>query len=157
MSDYQNTNGLGNASTFYDKMPFNPLHYKKKRGGKHEVGVDLEKIIPDADEIRLLGNRHKNCQYYQIGVELCHTKMLKEGSDNFLACKVPIDGMWRCYTEEKYGHSIRDAPEYTKQHEEKFYDCMFREASGLDMCMNHFSDMVRQIHRSGESTLNTNF
>jgi hypothetical protein len=43
--------------------------------------------------------------------------MLLQNADNFLACKAPIDAMWRCYTEEKYGNSIRDAPEYTKQQE----------------------------------------
>ena len=88
---------------------------------------------------------------------MCHTQQLKEGSDNFLACKEPIDAMWRCYTEEKYGQSIRDAPEYTKKYEREFYDCLFRHASGLDVCMNNFSNMVRAIHRSGESELNTNF
>ena len=77
--------------------------------------------------------------------------MLKDNADNFLACKEPIDGMWRCYTEGKYGDSIRDAPKYTKKYEKMFYDCMFREATGLDLCMNHFSDMIRAIHRSGES------
>ena len=138
-------------------MVYDPLHYRRKRGSKHEVGVEVDKITPEADEIRLLGNRHRNCKYYQIGVELCHTAMLKQGSDNFLACKTPIDGMWRCYTEEKYGQSIRDAPDYTKKYEQNFYDCMFREASGLDMCMHNFSNMIRAIHRSGESTLNTNF
>ena len=53
--------------------------------------------------------------------------MLKDGADNFLACKEPIDGMWRCYTEGKYGQSIRDAPAFTKQHETKFYNCLFRD------------------------------
>ena len=83
--------------------------------------------------------------------------MLKNGADNFLACKAPIDAMWRCYTEEKYGQSIRDAPDYTKAYEKKFYDCMFRDATGTDVCMNHFTDMVRSIHRSGESELVTHF
>lgn len=79
--------------------------------------------------------------------------MIKQGSDNFLACKEPIDGMWRCYTEGKYGQSIRDAPDYTKQYEKKFYDCLFREATGLDVCMGHFSDMVRSIYRSPDNEL----
>ena len=125
--------------------------------GAHEVGLEVEAIVPKADEIRLLGNRHKQCTYYSIGVDVCHTSMLKEGATNFLACKQPIDAMWRCYTEEKYGQSIRDAPDYTKKYEKRFYNCLFREASGMDVCMNHFSDMVRSIHRSGESELNTNF
>ena len=104
-----------------------------------------------------MGNRHRQCKYYSIGVDVCHTSMLMQNADNFLACKEPIDMMWRCYTEEKYGPSIRDAPEYTKPHEKAFYDCLFREASGLDLCMKHFSGMIREIHRSGESTLNTDF
>ena len=83
--------------------------------------------------------------------------MVKDKSDNFLACKEPIDGMWRCYTEEKYGLSIRDAPDYAKKYESKFYNCMFREGSGTDLCMNHFTDMVRSIYRSGESTLNDKY
>ena len=79
--------------------------------------------------------------------------MMKQNSDNFLACKRPIDLMWSCYTEGKYGNSIRDAPDYTKEHEKKFYDCLFKEGAGTDVCMNHFSDMVRSIYRSGESEL----
>ena len=65
--------------------------------------------------------------------------------------------MWRCYTEEKYGQSIRDAPDYTKKYENAFYECMFREGAGTDLCMNHFSNMVRSIYRSGESTLNDKY
>ena len=47
-------------------------------------------------------------------MDVCHTQMLKDNSDNFLACKEPIDSMWRCYTEGKYGDSIRNAPVYAK-------------------------------------------
>ena len=68
--------------------------------------------------------------------------MLQQGADNFLACKKPIDAMWRCYTQGKYGDSIRDAPAYAKPYEAKFYDCMFRDATGLDVCMGNFSNMV---------------
>ena len=45
-------------------MVYDPMMYKKKRGAKHEVGVEIEGIIPDAAEIRLLGNRHRQCKYY---------------------------------------------------------------------------------------------
>lgn len=52
--------GLGDVpKTFYDKFVYEPLNYRKKRGAKHEVGVEIEAIIPSADEIRLLGNRHR--------------------------------------------------------------------------------------------------
>ena len=149
--------GTSDRPTFFDKMVHDPINWKKKKGSKHEFGIEVERITPGADEIRLLGNRHRDCKYYQIGVDVCQMQMLKAGADNFLACKKPIDAMWRCYTEEKYGQSIRDAPAYTKPYENKFYDCLFRDASGLDICMSHFGNMVRAIHRSGESELNTNF
>ena len=91
------------------------------------------------------------------GVDVCHTSMLKQQSDNFLACKEPIDGMWRCYTEEKYGNSIRDAPDYTKKYEARFYNCLFRNGSGMDLCQPQFTNMIRAIYRSGESTLNDKY
>ena len=64
MSEYPNLTGFANKTTFYDKLVYNPLHYKKKRGAKHEVGVEVEAITPDAAEIRLLGNRNRDCKYY---------------------------------------------------------------------------------------------
>lgn len=45
--------------TFYDKFVYDSLNYRKKRGAKHEVGIEIEGIIPSAEEIRLLGNRHR--------------------------------------------------------------------------------------------------
>ncbi len=45
--------------TFYDKFNYDPLDYRKKRGAKHEVGIEIEGIVPSAEEIRLLGNRHR--------------------------------------------------------------------------------------------------
>lgn len=45
-------------------MVYDTLNYKKKQGAKHEVGVEIEGIIPEAAEIRLLGNRHRQCKYY---------------------------------------------------------------------------------------------
>ena len=47
------------AKTFYDKMVYDTMMFKKKRGAKHELGVEIEGIIPEAAEIRLLGNRHR--------------------------------------------------------------------------------------------------
>ena len=47
--------------------PYNDIEFKKKKGGKHRVGLDLEGIVPKEGEIRLLGNRNKQCAYYAIG------------------------------------------------------------------------------------------
>ena len=40
-------------------MVYDPMMFKKKRGARHELGVEIEGIIPEAAEIRLLGNRHR--------------------------------------------------------------------------------------------------
>ena len=53
-----------NTSSFYDKLNFNALHFRKKKGSSHEFGVELEPIVPTAGEVRLLGNRHRQCAYY---------------------------------------------------------------------------------------------
>ena len=58
--------------TFYDNMTQDPLIWRRKRGSKHEFGADIERVTPNAEEIRLLGNRHRDCKYYQIGVDICH-------------------------------------------------------------------------------------
>ena len=57
------------APDFYDRVEnfANPLHFKKKKGGKHLLGAELEPIVPSEGEIRLLGNRLRQCQYYQVG------------------------------------------------------------------------------------------
>ena len=47
------------APFWYDKPYYNNLHFKKKKGSKHEFGIELDSIVPSEGEIRLLGNRHK--------------------------------------------------------------------------------------------------
>ena len=51
------------------------MRYKKKKG---EFGYTPEVLIPSEGEIRLLGNRHRQCRYYSIGVDICQTQMLRE-------------------------------------------------------------------------------
>jgi hypothetical protein len=52
---------------YFDKFNRNPLHWKKKKGSKHEFGIEYEAVIPKDGEVRLLGNRHRQCEYYRIG------------------------------------------------------------------------------------------
>ena len=80
--------------------------------------------------------------------------MNMDKSDNFLACKGPLDAMYRCYTEEKYGQSLSDAPEYTKPYQQKLANCLFRDGAAMDVCMSQFSNVVRAIYRSGDDKLN---
>lgn len=60
MADYTNV-GSNNQKTFFDKMVYEELEFRKKKNADHSVGTVCEAITPSADEIRLLGNRHKQC------------------------------------------------------------------------------------------------
>lgn len=60
-------NALNKAPLYYDLPFFNPVQWKKRAKGKHEFGFDLERIVPSEGEIRLLGNRHRDCRYFTLG------------------------------------------------------------------------------------------
>jgi hypothetical protein len=47
-----------NLNTFYDKVYYNTLHWRKKKGTNNEFGIEIEPIIPSNGEVRLLGNRN---------------------------------------------------------------------------------------------------
>ena len=49
------------SETYYDKLEdaYDDLHFKKKKTGKHLMGVDVEMIVPKEGEVRLLGNRNR--------------------------------------------------------------------------------------------------
>ena len=55
------------SGQFYDAFTREPLFWRKKKDGKHEFGLEYEPITPKAGEVRLLGNRNKQCNYYRIG------------------------------------------------------------------------------------------
>ena len=46
---------------YYDKLEnaYDDLHFKKRKGAKHSCGVDVEGVVPQESEVRLLGNRHR--------------------------------------------------------------------------------------------------
>jgi hypothetical protein len=58
MADTTNV-GSNNQKTFFDKMVYEELEFRSKKGADHSVGQVVEAITPMADEIRLLGNRHR--------------------------------------------------------------------------------------------------
>jgi hypothetical protein len=63
--------------------------------------------------------------------------------------------MWNCYTEGKYGQSIRDAPAVAKPFEKNLYNCLFREGTGMDLmgAMVITSDMARDLNKGDPSPL----
>ena len=60
----------------WDKLSnhYDELKYKKKKGANHDIGIVPEYIVPSEDEVRFLGNRNKNCEYYKIFGEVCHAQ-----------------------------------------------------------------------------------
>ena len=52
---------------------------------------------------------------------------------------------------------MRDAPEYAKKYEKKFYDCMFRNGTGMDICSQNFNDVIRSIYRNEPGELNDKY
>ena len=61
MADTSNVGSNPNTKTFFDKMVYEELEFKKQKNGDHSVGMTVEAITPSAEEIRLLGNRHRQC------------------------------------------------------------------------------------------------
>lgn len=69
MSSLFNESAANKSATFYDKLSdvYDDMHYKKRKGAQHRTGVDIEAVMPKEGEVRLLGNRHRQCSYYNIG------------------------------------------------------------------------------------------
>lgn len=61
-------NSINTEKKFFDveENP-DPVNLTKRQKSKHEFGFEYENIVPSEGEIRLLGNRHKQCRYYSIG------------------------------------------------------------------------------------------
>jgi hypothetical protein len=61
-------NALNKEKKFYDlENTMNPLHYRVRPNSKQEFGLEYETVVPPEGEVRLLGNRHKDCRYYSLG------------------------------------------------------------------------------------------
>ena len=76
---YSNRAQENKRDDWYDKWEetINPLHFKKlKVGAKNKCGSELEAIIPSGGEVRMLGNRNRQCTYYMVGVDVCHSQMI---------------------------------------------------------------------------------
>ena len=153
-SDFPVT-GLNPEKKFYDieHPAYNLLHWKQRVKSKHEFGIDYEPIIPMEGEVRLLGNRHRQCRYYSLGLELCKQRIIQTNASSFLHCKGVIDAMYRCYTDDKYGDEYDKSPEVAFPFAKKFFDCYFFKYKSLNGCMAHFEDSIRAIYRSPDNKL----
>lgn len=62
-------NALNVEEKFLPYEANDPINYRIKKDSKHEFGKEYEKIIPSEGEVRLLGNRHRDCRYFSLGNE----------------------------------------------------------------------------------------
>jgi hypothetical protein len=150
---YYTLNSLNPEKKFADVETEDTINYKLRDSSKHEFGLDYMKIVPSEGEVRLLGNRHRDCRYYSLGVEMCKQRIIQTNFSDFTPCKSVVDAMYRCYTEDKYGEEYHKTTEEAKPYAKKFFDCYFKKSTSLSGCMVHFEDSVRAIYRSKDNTL----
>ena len=60
-------NALNQDEKFRAPEASDPINYRIRKDSKHEFGNEYEQIIPLESEVRLLGNRHRDCRYFSIG------------------------------------------------------------------------------------------
>jgi len=144
---------LGTKLALTTASYYDPLKYRLRTDYEPEFGKSYEGIIPDEAEVRFIGNRRQRCFYYIYGVEVCKHDMLMKKSNTFLPCKGIMDAMWRCFTDNKYGTTMEEAPEYVRPWQHKFFDCFFHKSFGMEVCWPLFSNMVRTIYRRPDSKL----
>lgn len=60
-------NSLNQGEKYQPIETSDPINYRIKNNSKHEFGTEFEKIIPSEGEVRLLGNRHRDCRYFSLG------------------------------------------------------------------------------------------
>ncbi len=144
---------LNQEKMFYDIENNDTINYKLREKSKHEFGLEYDKIVPSEDEVRMLGNKHNDCRYYSIGVEMCKQRIIETNFRDYTPCKAAIDAMYRCYTQDKYGDEYHKTTDSAKPFADKFFNCYFKKGTSLTECMIHFEDSVRSIYRSSDNQL----
>jgi hypothetical protein len=144
---------LNSEKKFYDIENQDSINYKLRENSTHEFGLEYMQVVPSEGEVRLLGNRHRDCRYYSLGVELCKRRVIESDYDNYSPCKNAIDAMYRCYTENKYGDEYHNTIDQAKPYAKKFFNCYFFKTNSLTSCMKHFEDSIRAIYRSTDNKL----
>lgn len=133
---------------YYDK-----LIYEKVPNSDDEFGPKMQKIVPSEGEIRLLGNRHRDCAYFSMGLDVCRKRVLATQRKSFLACKPVLDAMFRCYTNDADVTEYHQIREEAKPYMNNFTNCLFKSNSQFDDCMFHYENSIRAIYRSGNHGL----
>lgn len=148
---------INKEKRFYDVESWDFINLKKRENSKHEFGIEYENTVPPEGEVRFLGNRHIDCRYYSLGLELCKERIIHSQHSDYTPCKAVVDSMYRCYTQEKHGDEYHQINEDAKPYMRSFFDCYFYKGTSLTYCMKHFEDSIRVIYRSEDNKLNDYF
>ncbi len=134
-------------------LVYDPLKYRVRTDIEPEFGIAYEGIMPTEAEVRFIGNRKERCFYYMYGLEICKYEVLAKRNTTFLPCKDVMDALWRCTTDNQYGKTMEEAPDYVKPMQKQFYDCFFHKSYGMEVCWTYFANMIRLIYRRPDSKL----
>ena len=149
-----NLNSLNSKKQFYDlEDNFDTITYKKRENSKHEFGLELDLVVPKEGEVRLIGNKHRDCRYYSLGLELCKLRVLQTEHEDYLPCKNAIDSMFKCYSDSKYGEEYHKVESVAKPYALEFFDCYFKKSASLTECMYHFENSIRALYRAPNNKL----
>ena len=136
-----------------DTSKLDPVFYEPIKKASNEFGADVMLKVPKEGEVRLLGNRHKECLYYTAGVDICKKNINQRLKSSFLPCKETLDAMFRCYTNDTEGTEYHQIRSVGQPYMQKFLGCMFVRGSKIEDCMEHFENSIRAIYRNGDHKL----
>lgn len=130
-----------------------------------EFELEYKSFVPSEGEVRIVANRNTQCAYYYAGIEQCRRRMLKLAGDpgnvnhkfGFLPCKRLVDAHYRCLTDEKYGYTIEEAPEFAQENAQKFFNCAFNKLEPMITCRKFFDGVLRDIYRSSGNKLDDSY
>ena len=71
-------------------------------------------------------------------LEIAGSPAHEHHSLGFLPCKRLVDAHYRCMTDEKYGYTIEDVPEVSKNSVDNFFECAFKKIEPLIKCRTDF-------------------
>lgn len=135
---------------------FNQTSYRFVKRENSEFEDELDVFIPTQKEIRVVANRIKQCHYYLLGIQQCRKQVAysawspesPQHEQGFLPCKKIVDAHYRCLSDNLFGNTLEDVPEYAKEDSENFLNCTFKEFRPMFQCSAFFEGVLRKMIRN---------
>lgn len=148
-----NFQAINDKEKYFDIKYYNDIEYEKRKDSKDNFGIEIMQKVPSESEVRLLGNRHRECFYYSAGLEFCKKKVVSSMRTDYLACKNVIDAMYRCYTNDSAEQEYHKIDEVGKPYMKEFFNCLFTKNNSVENCFGHFENSIRAVYRAGKYKL----